>query len=436
MSYSNLEEQIEVSPPETKSAPEPARSSLVAALLRLVAPIVLLAIGVGAYTFFAIAPEKEKAPKAEAKPIRTSVTELAVEDYQVTIKTNGIVQAHNEVSLSAQVSGTVLRVNPVFEVGSYFAKGDVLLELDARDYETALAVAEAQLLGAESALELATETYLRNKNLSAKNGVSQAVLKQSFAAKAQAAAQLDTVKAQVEQAERDLERTKIVAAFDGRVRTRNVGVGQLVGGGTPLGSVFAVDFAEVRLPISSAELRYLTLPELSSDPPVPVQLTDSIVESETVWDAKIIRTEGTLDLDSLNLFAIARVDDPFGVKSGEPPLRIGQPVVASIRGKILKDVVAIPRAATRQLDQVYFINEDDAGELTLKNRKLEPVWSDEENLIIHDPSIKDGQKLARSRIVYAPDGAKVEIIPEIGEVELTASKEDIETTGETKPVSK
>ena len=436
MSYSNLEEQIEVSPPETKPAPEPARSSLVAALLRLVAPIALLAIGVGAYTYFAIAPEKEKAPKAEAKPIRTSVTELAVEDYQVTIKTNGIVQAHNEVSLSAQVSGTVLRVNPVFEVGSYFSKGDVLLELDARDYETALAVAEAQLLGAESALELATETYLRNKNLSAKNGVSQAVLKQSFAAKAQAAAQLDTVKAQVEQAERDLERTKIVAAFNGRVRTRNVGVGQLVGGGTPLGSVFAVDFAEVRLPISSAELRYLTLPELYSDPPVPVQLTDSIVESETVWDAKIVRTEGTLDLDSLNLFAIARVDDPFGVKSGEPPLRIGQPVVASIRGKILKDVVAIPRAATRQLDQVYFINEDDAGELTLKNRKLEPVWSDEENLIIHDPSIKDGQKLARSRIVYAPDGAKVEIIPEIGEVELTASKDDIETTGETKPVSK
>ena len=436
MTYSNLEEQIEV--PLHNAEPEmtPSRLNVAAVLLRLVAPIALLAIGIGAYTYFAIAPEKEKAPKAESKPIRTSATELAIEDYQVIIKTNGIVQAHNEVSLSAQVSGTVLQVNPVFEVGSYFSKGDVLLELDARDYQTALAVAEAQLLGAESALELATETYQRNKNLNAKNGVSKAVLKQSFAAKAQAAAQLDTAKAQVEQSKRDLERTKIVAAFDGRVRTRNVGVGQLVGGGAALGSVFAVDFAEVRLPISSAELQYIKLPELSSDPSVPVELTDSIIESESVWNAKIVRTEGTLDLDSLNVFAIARIDDPFGVKSGEPPLRIGQPVVASIRGKILKDVVAIPRAATRQLDQVYFINEDEEGALTLKNRKLEPVWSDEENLIIHDPTIKDGQKLARSRIVYAPDGAKVEIIPEIGEVELTASNEEIETTGETKPVSK
>ena len=122
-----------------------------------------------------------------------------------------------------------------------------------------------------------------------------------------------------------------------------------MGPGTALGVVFAVDFAEIRLPIDARKRQYLDLPELPGDSPVLVELRDAISEaSETVWKAKIIRTEGALDEDSLELFAIARVDDPFGRKSGHPPLRIGQPVVGSIAGKVLDQVVALPRGAVRQ----------------------------------------------------------------------------------------
>ena len=115
-------------------------------------------------------------------------------------------------------------------------------------------------------------------------------------------------------------------------------------------------------------------------------------------------------MNSLELFAIARINDPFGLKSGHPALRVGQPVMASIAGKVLNDVVAVPRLAVRQLDQVYFVDKD---ELTLLGKTLDPVWSDEENLIVDDPTIEDGQLLAITRIVYAPDGAKVEIIEDI-----------------------
>ena len=140
-------------------------------------------------------------------------------------------------------------------------------------------------------------------------------------------------------------------------------------------------------------------------------MRDAVSEaSETVWNAKIVRTEGALDRDSLELFAIARVEDPFGRKSGHPPLRIGQPVAASISGKVLQNVVALPRGAVRQLDQICLVDET---ELTLTTMTIVPLWSDEQYVIVRDPLIEDGAWLSTTRLVHAPDGAKVEIIPDI-----------------------
>lgn len=401
------------------------RDNALGILIRVAIPILILAAGIFAFSRLSIEQPEEKAKAAEKQKIRTRVATLTVTDYPLIVKTNGIVQSHNEVAISAEVGGQITSISSAFEVGAYFKAGDVLLELDSRDYETSLAMAEAQKLGSEAAVDLAKETYERNGKLYDKKGISEAVLKQSLAAMLQAEAQLEASKSQLERASRDLSRAKVVAPFDGRVRIRNVGVGQSVGPGAPLGVVFAVDFAEVRLPIASKELQYLTLPELASDSPVAVDLTDAInPDNKTVWKGEIVRTEGTLDLNSLELFAIARVDDPFGRKSGQPPLRIGQPVIASIAGKTLNDVVPIPREAVRQLDQIYLVHKE-GDDLVLESRKVTAIWSDEDQLIVDDPTITDGQMIATTRIVYAPDGAKCEIIPEVVE-ELTSQEKDAE----------
>ena len=390
-------------------------------MLRLALPVVLLALGCVVFAYLSVEVEKEKSPPGEKQPIRTRVSELYETDYRVVITTNGIVQAHNEVAISAQVAGLITQINPAFEVGSYFAAGDILIEIDDRDYRTAVAAAEAQLLGSKAALQLATEDHERNTRLYEKKGVSEAVLSQSFAARAQAEAVLDSATAVVEQAKRDLERTKIVAQFDGRVREKQVGLGQSVGSGTPLGTVFSVEFAEVRLPIAGHELQYLDLPEMATDPPVEVELRDGVNDLfDETWTAKIVRTEGTLDENSLELFAIARIDDPFGIESGHSPLRIGQPVIGSIAGKTLKNVVTLPRAAVRQLDQIYLVDQDD---LTLIPLTIDEIWSDAEQIIVRDSRIPDGAWLSTTRIVYAPAGAKVELISDI-ELTATAAKAD------------
>ncbi|MEO1981061.1 MAG: efflux RND transporter periplasmic adaptor subunit, partial [Fuerstiella sp.] len=333
------------------------------AFFRVLIPVGIIAAGGYAFTLLSVEPEETKSAPVAKQVIRTKVTRLHVGEYSVVVTTNGVVQPHNQVTLSAEVSGEITVLNPEFEVGSYFSEGDVLIELDDRDYQTALTVAKAGRRLAESALKLAETSHERMLQLSRGNSASKLELDQAVAALAQARAEVDIATSRIEQAERDLQRTKIVAAFDGRVQQKAVGIGQLVSPGTALGDVFAVDYAEVRLPIAGRELRFLDLPEMADDLPVSVELRDAIdSSSDIVWNAKIVRTEGALDKDSLELFAIARINDPFGLHSNRPVLRIGQPVVAAIAGEVLTDVVVMPRGAVRQLDQVYLVDE---AEITL-----------------------------------------------------------------------
>lgn len=389
-----------------------------ALLLRAVLPVGILAAGVVAYLILSVEPEQTKAPPTPPQPVRTRVVELLAQNYPVIIRTHGIVQPHTEISLSSQVAGRITRLSPSFDDGAFFSAGEVLVELEAEDYQTALAVAEARLLGAEAALQLARVNHERNSEIFRENLISQAEVDLTAANLKQATADLNSATAQADRARRDLDRTKIRAPFDGRVRSRQAGLGQLVGTGSPLGVIFTVDYAEVRLPVAGTELPFLVLPDSAESSRVEVELRNALDPAGTEsWSARIIRTEGTLNESTLELFVIARVDDPFGRRSGRAPLRIGQPVVGLIPGRVLEGVMALPRVAVRQLDQIFLV---DKTELTLKARTIVPLWSDETHIVIRDPEIANGSLLATTHLVYAPDGAKVEIIPDIDSAPATA----------------
>ena len=378
--------------------------------MRLALPCAILLGGWIGFKLLSVEIEEEQPKSTEKRTLRTKVVELEVVDYPVVIKTHGLIQAHNQVTLSAEISGIVKKVSPSFEVGAYFSAGELLVEIDSRDYVTALEIAKSQHLGARSALKLARLNEERKLRLIESNAVPQAEVDAASATREQAEADLDLAAAQVAQAELNLKRTKVVAPFDGRVQLKNIGVGQMANANSPLGDIFAVDFAEVRLPVSGQQRQYLELPELANDPPVDVQLRDALSESsKAVWVAKIVRTEGVLDENSRDLFAIARIEDPFGRSNGHPPLHIGQPVEASIEGNVLHQVIALPRNAVRQLDRIVLVDREDQ---TLLPMSIKSVWSDAEHVLVESSTIPHEMWLATTPMVYTPKGAKVEIIPD------------------------
>ena len=384
-------------------------------VLRIVLPFVLLVLGVIGYNKLSVEIPEEAQPRRERKPVETRVLELKREDYQVEIPSQGNIRAHGLVNLTAEVAGKVQAIHPPFEEGAFFSKGDILLEINPIDLQVALISAQAQVASAQLNLEkeeaLAEQARLDWKDLGYEDEPSALVRREP---QLKAARQgLLLAEAQEESALRNLERTKVTAPFDGRVLRRTVGVGQSIGPSTALAEIFATDYSEVRLPLSTLNLRDITLPEDASDPPLPVTLRDGLDDqSSTEWSARILRTEGALDANTLELFAIARIEDPFGLRSEHPPLRVGQPVIAAIPGKTLEDVFVIPREAVSQLSRIRIV---DPTTMKLDSSYIRPLHSDDDHIIFRDSSLEDGTLLVLTRLVYAPDGGGVIIIPEENE---------------------
>ncbi|MCS1408065.1 MAG: Multidrug resistance protein MdtA [Verrucomicrobia subdivision 3 bacterium] len=392
-------------------------------LIRLALPVVILVFGFAVYAILSREPEEKKRPKALPRAIKTRVAELALQDYETVVRTQGIVRPYNEVTLTAQVSGRIVKIMPEFEDGAFFNEGDVLLELDETDFQTAVIAARAALARSKTVFAQeqtrANQARLNWEDLGYDEEPNELVLRLPQLREAEA--NVKSSEAQLARAETDLKRAKVRAPYSGRVRQRIVGLGQTIGGATPLGTIFAIDFAEVRLPIAGRDMAFLTLPEETGDPAVEVRLRDALNEAnDTVWKAQIIRTEGVLDEITLELFAIARIVDPFGRQSGQPPLRIGHPVVGFIPGKVLKDVYAIPRVAVRKLENIFLVDKSD---LTLSQLTISPIFSDEDYLIVRHPAITLDKYLATTHLIYAPDGAKAEILPEVGDEPVAQATE-------------
>ncbi len=381
-----------------------------AQFFRLILPVIILGVGYLGYQKLAKKEEKSIPTRPPRPPIEAQVITLKRSDYQVTLESQGLVQPHNQTSLTPQVSGRIIHISPKFESGSFFEKNDILLEIDPSDFKAAHITAEARVARSEAALaqeEARSEQALLDWNdLGYTTPPTDLVLRKPQLKEAKA--NVKASQAELAEAARNLERTKILAPYAGRVSERLVGLGQSITPGTSLGSIFSTDFAEIRLSLSARELAHVKLPNNPDDAPVPVTLHDALTEnSPKSWQGAIVRTEGSLDEKSRKLFIIARVDDPFGLKSkSQPPLRIGQPVRAILKGGLIPQVFILPRQALHRPEQILLINPADS---TLKRQDISPIWSDRENLIISDHLI-EGWHLITNRISTSANGAKIKII--------------------------
>ena len=379
---------------------------------RIALPFFILLAGFGAWVWLSEPVEEPKPKKGARKILKTERLILERGDYQIKLKSQGTVRAHYATTLTALVTGRVTKIHPAFEDGAFFQEGDVLMELDPSDLQAKVTGAESRLARAEALLAReearAKQARLNWEDIGYEEEPSPLVLREPQLKEARAV--VTASQAELDQARRDLERAKIRAPFDGRVKKRRVGLGQAVSATTQLGEVFATDIAEVRLPLSPSQLRFIDLPTREGDTPLSVTLTDALgrdnPEGPATWHAQIIRTEGALDETSRELFAIARIEDPFGLIDDKPELRIGQPVRAEIKAMVMKDVFVIPRDSLRGMNLIYRVNQEQSR---IIKTEIEPIWSNEEVLLVRK-GIGNGDWLATSRMPHVSNGAPVEII--------------------------
>ena len=352
------------------------------------------------------------APGAEnpsvAAPPSLPVIEVEVGVLRPIVRTHGSVAPLGQVVLVAEVSGRVRAISPSLQAGDFFHAGEILVEIDRVDAELALERAEAQVMRRRSQKRLAEAKLARLRSLVARDVASPVEIEEALHESDLASAGLREVVATRAQARRDLDRTRIALPFDGRVRERAVEVGLFVTRGMPLATVYSVEAAEVRLPLSRVDFALLELPIV--DAPGTgrrVTLRARHGDSITEWRARLVRAEGEISARTRMRHVVARIEDPYARRggSGGPPLTVGLFVEAEIEGRAIAGAIALPRSSLQGDSRVWVVDPDNR----VRARRVESVHADGEWIWIAS-GLASGERVVVSAAA-AVEGARVRAVP-------------------------
>jgi len=353
-------------------------------------------------------PTLDPKPVVPLAPLVRVVT-VTPETVRMTTSTHGTVAPRTESELTPEISGRVLAVSSAMVSGGFFKKGDVLVTVEPLDYELALEQARANLARSESEVTNARKTNSRQMDLAKKNLASDSATDDALNRLLVTEATLQEAKARLAKAVRDLERTELVAPYDGRVRSKRVDVGQFVNRGNPVAIIYATDYVEVRLPIKDEELEFVDMP-LAGNTVVDganlavVKLNANFGGDHYEWTGEVVRTEGEIDPQTRMINVVARVLSPYETDGDKPPLSIGLFVGAEIQGQSFDDVVVLPRIALRGDSHVYVVD----AENRLQFRDVVVLREADEQIYIKG-GLKAGERVCISPLDIVVEGMRVRL---------------------------
>lgn len=172
-------------------------------------------------------------PEPAPEPIRAvKVLTVAPSSMLATLEFAGEVRAQTESALGFRVAGKIVQRQA--ELGQRVKVGQVLAQLDPKDYQLAADAARAQLASAATNRDLASADYNRYKELKEQNFISGAQLEQRDSALKSAQAQVQQAQAQLSSQGNQAAYTRLVSDVAGVVTAIAAEPGQVVAAGTPV----------------------------------------------------------------------------------------------------------------------------------------------------------------------------------------------------------
>ena len=379
--------------------------------LKIISPILVLVVSIGIVQALGAAkPEPEKKEEAQ-RLISLYVDEVKSDTVTISVQTQGEVRPKTEIDLIPQVSGRIVGVSESFAEGAEFGPGETLIKIDDTNYKLAVVRAQARVAEAEVAVqrELANAKIKKEHWLDKRNAGEPTPYALNKPQVMEAEAKLLAAESDLKEARLNVARTEINVPFLGRVRAKSVGIGQYVTAGQSLGRVFSTDTVEIRLPLTDSQLAELNLPRGfmadAFNAPV-VQFTARVGNTEHTWSGRIVRTHASVDQQTRLIYAIAEVEDPYGLgaDSGKP-LAVGMFVHAHIAGVNSQPAMVLPRLALRNANKVYVINDENRLEI-----RTVDVLSTSEDIVLVSNGLAVGDKVVTSTIPAAVDGMEVRAI--------------------------
>jgi RND family efflux transporter MFP subunit len=211
---------------------------------------VLAPVALAVFLFPVSSCTSTQANPAPAPPI-VEVADVVQKDVPIYSEWVAILDGYVNAQIQPRVSGYVIKQN--YKEGSVVKKGQILFEIDPRPFKAALDQAKAQLAQADAQLGKAIQDVERDKPLAREKAIAQSQLDTEIQAKLGAHAQVQAAQANVEQAELNMEFTKVTSLVSGIAGSAQVQIGNLVGPSSVLTSVSQVDPIKAYFTVSEQE---------------------------------------------------------------------------------------------------------------------------------------------------------------------------------------
>ena len=205
----------------------------------------------GSFLLFVSGCSGGKASSGPPPPPVVEVATVVQQDTPIYSEWVATLDGYVNAQIQPRVPGYIIRQN--YKEGSVVRKGDVLFEIDPRPFKAALDQAKAQLAQAEAQLGKAKLDVERDTPLAPARAIAQSQLDTEVQAKLGAEALVLAAKANVEQAELNLEFTKVTSLVGGIAGIAQVQIGNLVGANSVLTSVSQVDPIKAYFTVSEQE---------------------------------------------------------------------------------------------------------------------------------------------------------------------------------------
>ncbi|MEQ5807269.1 efflux RND transporter periplasmic adaptor subunit [Alteromonas sp. NFXS44] len=363
---------------------------------KIALPIVILAAGFAGMTLIASAGDKEEEPEIVDTRPTVTISELQAEDYAVTLNSYGEITPLESTMLAAQVSGEVTSWNPDFVPGGLVRRGEILFSIEKDAYEAALLQAEANLSSAQAQLiqeQAQANVAEREAAGMSKSRVTDLYLRKPQLLSAQAA--VKSAEAMLRIAKRDLDNCEVRAPYDALIVSREIGTGDYVTPGTVAATLNNVETAEITFPVAGFDQSFLPVSVTSLDATVTV-------DKRTI-PAKLHRDLGIVDQSTRMSHLVARIDDPYGVRSGKALIKFGSFANISFNGKTLENVFRIPQELVNN-KRIWLVSED----ATLQSEIVEIVREQDDFYFVRGNF--DGLQLVTSPPEYPLNGMAVKVI--------------------------
>ena len=422
-------------------------------VIKIIRSVVVLALAVS--IAWALVKMKAKPQKQEPPPpsLLVEVIEVRASSPAMTIQSYGTVRPGETLTVVSEVRGKIVEISPTFEEGGFFGEGDLLIRIDPRSYELAVAQKEKQLKQVDAELrridqekanlettlkigindlELARADLERFEVLVKREVAAQVSLdqaKQNYLASKrrvqeienqlalieprvhQLQVQRELLEVQLKDARLNLDRTKINAPFNGRVLEKRVERGQFINAGTPLGRIYNSSTLEVEVRIPFRDLTWIRKEHGIENPTQSEPagfLSNTHIKARVifkssshhkhVWEGHVSRIKAQVDEKTRTLPLVVEIPADSLKRQSHYPLTPGMFVNVELLGREVDNVYLLPRSALHPGNLVYI-----SDDKRLALRSVEVIRRLDDSVYV-SKGLKDGDLVVITPLTAPKEG--------------------------------